>query len=116
MSNKRYIRLDKFGISQERYKELSAFCMQYNEWKDANRGAVSPKALNKMRLVNTVAEKCSIAVIGDTGLAEYIVKNVTEERPYYYLRDIMLMPYRDKDFYNARRQFFIMLNDVKEGV
>ncbi len=31
--NKRNLRLDKYGISKKRYKELCGFCEQYPEWK-----------------------------------------------------------------------------------
>lgn len=34
MANKRDLKLDKYGISKHRYRELKCFCLQYNEWRD----------------------------------------------------------------------------------
>lgn len=34
MPNKRDLRLDKYGISKNRYGELKSFCLQYGEWRD----------------------------------------------------------------------------------
>ena len=114
MANRRYIRLDKYGISVERYKELSAFTMQYKEWQDGLAHSKDSKLSDKINLVKQIAEKSSIETIGDDGMKEYIIKNVTEERPYYYLKEIMRMPYRDKDFYSARKKFYVNLNEAKE--
>lgn len=112
--NRRYIKLDKYGISQERYRELSAFVMQYQEWKDGLSKQSSTKLSSKVAMVDIAAEKCSQETVGDNGLTEYIIKNVTEERPFYYLKEIMRMPYNDRTFYNARKRFFIILNESKQ--
>ena len=34
MADRRDLRLDKYGVSKHRYRELKYFCLQYNEWKD----------------------------------------------------------------------------------
>jgi hypothetical protein len=87
--------------------------MQYREWGDALKREVNPVLMDKIKLINDVAEQCSIETVGDGGMTEYIVKNVTEERPYYYLKQVMRMPYRDKTFYAARKRFYILLNKRK---
>lgn len=112
--NKRYIKLDQYGISLERYKELAAFTMQYREWKDALEHEENRDLEKKVSIVENTAEKCSLETVGDAGLTEYIIKNVTDERPYFYLKEIMHMPYRDKDFFLARKRFFLHLNVARK--
>lgn len=34
MADKRDLKLDEYGISKHRYRELKSFCLQYNEWRD----------------------------------------------------------------------------------
>lgn len=34
MADKRDLKLDEYGISKHRYRELRSFCLQYNEWRD----------------------------------------------------------------------------------
>lgn len=37
MGNRRRLNLEKYGISQQRYAEMRAFCLQYPEWKERLR-------------------------------------------------------------------------------
>lgn len=132
--NKRDLKLDKYGISGKRYKELSAFCEQYPEWKDellikenpmkSNGYSDMPKAHNNSSVVEDIVircdelnEKCSLidetAKAAADDLAEYIIKSVCYEKPLWYLRDIMSMPCSDRAFYDKRRYFFFLLNKRK---
>lgn len=114
MSNNRYIKLSNLGISQERYNELSYFVAQYREWKFKQKNDFSDKREKKIRMIDDIAERSSMMVAGDPGLAQYIIINVTEGRPCFYLKNIMGMPYNEKLFYGARMKFFSILNDEKD--
>ena len=114
MPSKRYVNLSQYGISDERRQELVAFSMQYKEWIDGLSRQETPRLRQKVNLVEYAANKSSEDIRGDCGLAEYIIKNVTEDRPYWYLKQVMGMPYRDKEFYAARKRFFVILNREKD--
>ena len=114
MSKKRYVNLVRYGISNERRMELVAFALQYQEWLDSLKKKESPKLRYKVNLVDDIARRGALDTCGDPGLAEYVLKSVTEDRPYWYLKEIMGMPYRDKDFYDARKRFFVLLNQEKD--
>lgn len=134
MPNKRDLKLDDYGISNKRYKELCGYCEQYREWKDeleykkdtvkskritdmptatSGEDATAALAIRRIELQN----KCEIveqtAIQTDSVLYPYIIKSVTEEVPCWYLEDIMGMPYCRKDFYAARRYFFFLLDRNK---
>ena len=49
--NKRKLRLDKYGISNKRYKELCGFCEQYPEWLEelkSNTDTVKSSSVSNM--------------------------------------------------------------------
>lgn len=131
--NKRALKLEKYGISKKRYKELCGFCEQYPEWKaflanniDAlkskeidgmpysNVGLLSDQTAslaikraeiqNKVDLIENTAKEAS------PELWEYIIKSVCYEMPYWYIRDIMNAPIGRSLFYDTRRYFFWLLD------
>lgn len=133
--NKRNLKLNEYGISGKRYKELSGFCEQYPEWKElldndtfgiaAESVDGMPKAQNKIsdktgqiavdrveiekkkNMIDEAARKAS------SDLAQYIIKSVCYEVPFWYLQDIMKMPCSRNAFYDARRYFFYLLDKKK---
>lgn len=134
MPNRRNLKLDDYGISNKRYKELCGFCEQYKEWKDElefKKDTLKSKNITDMPLATSgedatqvlamrrtdLEQKCKTiedtAKQADTVLAPYIIKSVTEEVPCWYLEDIMGMPCCRKDFYAARRYFFFLLDKNK---
>lgn len=46
MGNRRRLNLEKYGISQQRYAEMRAFCLQYPEWQAALRDIRNITAVN----------------------------------------------------------------------
>lgn len=50
MTNRRQIRLDKYGISKRRYLELLNFCMQYGEWKKELEKNSTEEFLNAVKI------------------------------------------------------------------
>lgn len=134
MPNRRNLKLDDYGISSKRYKELCGFCEQYKEWKDElefKKDTLKSKNITDMPLATSgedatqvlamrradLEQKCKLientAKQVDGVLAPYIIKSVTEEVPCWYLGDIMGMPCCRKDFYAARRYFFFLLDKNK---
>ncbi len=132
--NKRTLKLDKYGITGKRYKELCGFCEQYPEWKDellvkenpmkSNGYSDMPKSHSNGSVVEEIAIRCDAlnmkckliektAKDADAELAEYIIKSVCYEKPVWYLRDIMLMPCSERTFYDKRRFFFFLLDKRK---
>jgi len=134
LPNRRALKLDDYGISSKRYKELCGFCEQYTEWKDElefKKDTLKSKNITDMPLPTSGEDatqvlairrtdlegKCKVieatAKQADKYLAPYIIKSVTEEAPYWYLRDVMGMPRCRDDFYAARRYFFFLLDKNK---
>lgn len=134
MPNKRSLKLDDYGISNKRYKELCGFCEQYTEWKDEleyKTDTVKSKRITDMPMPTSgedatqalairraeLHKKCKLieetAMQADGNMYQYIIKSVTEEVPCWYLEEIMGMPYCRKDFYAARRYFFFLLDKNK---
>lgn len=134
--NKRNLRLDKCGISNKRYKELSGFCEQYPEWvaelkyktdtvKSADvtdmplplYGTGDQTATLAMRRVE-LQKRCRLieetAFQANAELHEYIIRSVCYEEPFWYLRDIKGMPCSQRTFYDYRRYFFYLLDQNKK--
>lgn len=135
--NKRELRLENFGITSKRYKELCGFCEQYPEWKAflaTNENAVKSKkidgvshsttnskndetadlAIKRTVLQNKVDMIESIAKEVDPGLWECIIKSVCYECPFWYIRDILNLPVSRTSFYAKRRYFFYLLDQEKK--
>jgi hypothetical protein len=110
----RYTSLENIGISQARYYELIGFAGQYGEWNDALKSGINTEKINNIQLINDVADNASIQTIGNTQLSKYVLKNVAEGRSFYYLRDVMRMPFSDRTFWKVRKNFFLILNEVKK--
>lgn len=132
---KRNQTLNKYGISNKRYKELCGFCEQYPEWKEelsrGESGIKSPalgeptcftgsKSDRTMTIAvrrAMIAEK--VALIEETAkeaapdLWQYIIKSACYEQPFWYIRDLMAIPCNERSFYDMRRYFFFLLNQKK---
>lgn len=133
--NKRELKLEKYGITGSRYKELCGFCEQYAEWLDelkynnstvksmeitdmphgsGNTDATSELAIRRLEL----QKKCDIieqsAIQADPDLYQYIIKSTCYKDPLWYLRDVMGMACSQSAFYDARRYFFLLLDKNKK--
>lgn len=137
--NKRALKLEKYGISKKRYKELCGFCEQYPDWKfflATNRDTIKSKHIDGMPYSNTgvtsdltaelaikraaIQEKVDLvedtAKEADPELWEYIIKSVCYETPFWYIQQIMNVPVNHNSFYGARRYFFYLLDKKKKSV
>lgn len=130
--NKRKLKLDKYGISGKRFKELSGFCEQYPDWKkelayitDAVKSPqtdvigsfgreASDSTANLAIRRQQLSSKCELieetARQASEELAEYIIKNVCFELPLRYLICVERMPCSERAFYDKRRYFFYLLD------
>lgn len=86
------------GISDERYGELRYFCLQYDQYK-AQRSA---KGKRRMKIIDD-----ALAVLNPV-IAECVRKNVTQGVRFEY----MPVPCGRRQFYEARRAFFVALNKM----
>ena len=131
MSNKRDLKLEEFGISLSRYRELYYFCQQYHEKKEALQRCYNVKSKpissiseNTRMLTNSAEQQMEktdklsrdIGLIEQTaqeavgGLYPFLLKNVTEDITYEH----MGVPCGRRQFYVMRRKFFCLL-DQKKG-
>lgn len=126
MPNKRDIKLDEYGISKHRYRELNNFCLQYPEFLKEKQGCYSlsavvaddmPKGSGTSNPTASSAERAyrlgkNIELIEQTAieaggdLYPYILKAVA----YGVTWDILQPPCGKNQFYKARRRFFFLLS------
>ncbi len=129
------LNLSEYGISKYRVRELEAFCMQYEEKKKEikelyTNSKVSPdvavqggdvgkpteqKAIRALQLQNDIAmvETClKLACDGSEILIEKLKLNVTRG---WGIGRLGYVPCGQRQFYNLRRKFFILLNETKKG-
>ena len=126
MTEKRDLRLDGFGISKHRYRELYNFCLQYpdftrekkdcyaisaTKYGDAPRGsgvsnptAISAEKAYKLSKNIDLIESAAIEAGGD--IYPYLLKAVTEGCSW----EDVYPPCGRRQFYQARRRFFYLLN------
>lgn len=137
--NKRELRLEKYGISRKRYKELCGFCEQYPDWKlelEHNKDALKGRQLDGMPFLpaghtsdttamlaikrESMQKKVdlidSIAKEVDPDLWTYIIKSVCYEQPFWYIRDIMKIPCSENSFFDRRKYFYYLLDQRKDNI
>lgn len=113
---------DDYGISKNRYKELKAFCLQYDEKrKSIQRGAANLHYADQYAARNAIyIRDCRMieeaAVKADPNIWEYMLRNVTQGLSYEHieydgaLRKISICR---KDFYGTRKLFFSILDKMQ---
>lgn len=127
---------DDYGISKNRYKELKAFCLQYDEKKskikygisavqnDGQPRAHSTGSQTESQAIENDAYKRDCAMIEEAAIRanpeiwKYIVKSVTLDLPYEFIEydeELGKIPMCRNDFYGTRRKFFAILNKIKLG-
>lgn len=123
-----------YWLPKHRYYELKHFCLQYPEWKklylstdpmavpyerigkivSENRGNTESCAearlacYEKMHLIDECCRKA------DPYLANYILKGVTTNLGYTYLKTKLEMPCSKDMYYDRYRRFFWFLNDARK--
>lgn len=134
--NKRDLKLDKYGISKKRYKELCGFCEQYPEWKAALNEYALVKAVSYSPIPKSVTngfhssvedavirnerymENCTlieeVAKEASPEWWQFIIKSVCYEVPITYLINVDGMNLSQFPFYKKRRYFFYLLDKKKK--
>lgn len=135
--NKR--KLDKYNINKFRYRELCAFCLQYQDWKDElsnnvyfsaiqydgakpanhqNSDTTAKHALRMLKLKRNceLIEKCAKEATAKTGgeIWRYIIKNVCFEVSYRYMKTYDEIPIERATFFSYKRYFFYLLDQEKD--
>ena len=127
---------NKYWIDKHRYYELKHFCLQYSSWKktyaalgeisisspvldaigSSNNGPGDPTA--KLAIAKTYyAERIKMVeqVAKDTDelIGEYILKAVTEDLSYTYLKSRLEIPCGKDMYYDRYRRFFWLLSKAR---
>lgn len=135
--SKELAKSNKWWIPKYRYLELRYFCLQYPEWckqyaeLNCSNGLTSRSSdrlyLNGSRMTDRTAEIAiqkkllsdymrmveQTAVETDPELYPYILKAVTENSTFLYLKSSLSIPCERDMFYDRRRKFFWLLNRVR---
>lgn len=127
---------DDYGISKNRYKELKAFCLQYDEKKSKIKYGISamqydgqPKVhstgsqVEMQAIENSVYKRdCEMieeaAIRANPGIWKYILKSVTLGLTYEFVEydeELGRITVGKTDFYGYRKLFYHYLNRLKIG-
>lgn len=123
---------NKYWIDKHRHYELKHFCLQYPEWKRAYADFDNPSMpLSTIERVSTsnlpgdptakrammkayYSKKIELieraAMEADQYLCDYILKAVTENLSYTYLKSKLDIPCGKDMYYDRYRRFFWILN------
>lgn len=127
---------NKYWIDKHRHYELKHFCLQYPMWKKAykdfdnpsmplsmiervptsnlpgdptaKRAVMKAQYAEKMELIERVAREA------DKYLYDYILKAVTENLSYTYLKSKLEMPCGKDLYYDRYRKFFWLLSEARK--
>lgn len=126
---------NRYWIDKHRHYELKHFCLQYPEWKkayaSANGANISSSVGERIPSTNVPGDptaKCAmkkayylerikliekIAMEADQALCGYILKAVTEELSYTYLKSRLHIPCGRDMYYDRYRRFFWLLSEAR---
>lgn len=127
---------NKYWIDKHRYYELKHFCLQYPSWKktyaDIDDSSVSlsmleyipssnipgdptaKRALLKTHYSDRIKLIEEIAMQSDRYLHTYILKAVTENLSYTYLKTKLSIPCGRDMYYDRYRRFFWLLSEARK--
>lgn len=126
---------NKYWIDKHRHYELKHFCLQYPTWKklytEVEKSCISAAKLERESVTNIpsditakyamkkayYAERIElierIAKEADEFLYKYILKAVTEELSYTYLKSKLDIPCGRDMYYDRYRRFFWLLSEAR---
>lgn len=127
---------NKYYIDKHRYYELKHFCLQYPLWKKAyaeleaidiplsmiGQESINPdpsnptmkRALMKVFYTERIKLIEKTAMDTDPYLYSYILKGITEEKSYTYLKTVLGIPCGRDMYYDRYRKFFWLLSKSRE--
>lgn len=128
---------DDYGISKNRYKELKAFCLQYDEKKNkiqygmnssrqdgmprGSRSTSSPveqQAIENTMYLQDIRMIEEAAVKANPVIWKYILKSVTQNLSYEFImydKEQGRIPVGQTEFYAYRKFFYHCLDRLKLG-
>lgn len=126
---------NKYWIDKHRHYELKHFCLQYPNWKKAYAEYSDPsmplstieyvptsnlpgdptakRALIKARYSEKIDLIEKAAIETDKYLSSYILKAVTENLSYTYLKSRLEIPCSRDTYYDRYRKFFWLLSEAR---
>lgn len=126
---------NKYHIDKHRHYELKHFCLQYPNWKRAYLALDEPyiqlstfdkmpsgnlpgdptgkRAVAKTQLYERIEMVERIAKEADDFLWQYILKAVTENLSFTYLKNVLEIPCGKDMYYDRYRKFFWLLNKAR---
>lgn len=126
---------NKYWMEKHRYYELKHFCLQYPIWKKSyieldglNKRSSGLTIYAKTNLRNSPTERYAIAKTfyserirmiekaaneADPDIASYIIRGVTEELSYNYLKTRLDIPCSRDTYYDRYRRFFWLLDKAR---
>ena len=126
---------NKYWIDKHRHYELKHFCLQYPGWKKAYAEYDNPsmpssmiermptdnrpgdptakRAMMKVQYSEKIDLLEKIAMETDRYLGSYILKAVTENLSYTYLKARLEIPCSRDTYYDRYRKFFWLLNKAR---
>lgn len=126
---------NKYHIDKHRHYELKHFCLQYPTWKRAYAAFDDPsvplstidkmptsnlpgdptakRALMKATLTERIELIEQVAKEADKYLWTYILRAVTENLSYTYLKTRLEIPCGKDMYYDRYRRFFWLLDDAR---
>lgn len=127
---------NKYYIDKHRHYELKHFCLQYPVWKKAyaafDDSSISLSTIDGIRTSNMPGDPTAkraikkayyierinliekIAKDADRYLHDYILKAVTEELSYTYLKAKLNIPCGRDMYYDRYRRFFWLLSEARK--
>lgn len=126
----------KYWLPKQRFLTVYHYCLQYPEWEDeynALRSAIGVSGVNydgmphgsgtgdpvssdAMRLADLDMKmqqvKDAVHEVAPE-IAPWLLKGVTEDRPFWYLHDVMRMPCEKDMYYDRRRRFYFLMASKK---
>lgn len=127
---------NKYWIDKHRHYELKHFCLQYPNWKNAyaafDNSNIPLAAIERIPTSNLPGDPTSkralmkayyseridliekIAMEADRYLYAYILKAVTENLSYTYLKAKLEIPCSRDMYYDRYRRFFWLLNNARK--
>lgn len=135
MSSKRDLKLDEYSIGKYAYRELHNFCLQYPYKKQRladlrspyhspqitglphGNDAGQPTEDNAERAA-ILSHDCEIieqaAIQANAEDYQNIIRAVTQDMPWYYLRSVFGLKMNEKYFNLERHQFYYLLAKKKK--
>lgn len=126
---------NKYWIDKHRHYELKHFCLQYPAWKKAyascNETSIASSAAERLPSSNIPGDPTAKQVTmklyyqerinliektakdADKELYTYILKAVTEELSYTYLKSKLKIPCGRDMYYDRYRRFFWLLSNAR---